>query len=187
MSNRYTTKNIKEECTILKLIRRAQKGDDQAFLELFQEYEKDIYRIAYVYVKNENDALDVIQEVAYRSFKNIATMKQPEFFKTWLIKIAITCSIDLVRKSKKIIQLNPKHEQHFDSKDEDVSLSITLRDLLERLNEEEKSIVILRFYEGYSFKEIAQLLDIPLGTSKTIFYRAIGKLRNEFKEADFCE
>lgn len=140
-----------------------------------------------MYVKNESDALDVVQEVAYRSFKKIGTLKKPEFFKTWLIKIAITCSIDLVRKSKKVVQLNPEHEVYLGSKDEDVSLSITLRELIERLNEEEKSIVILRFYEGYSFKEIAELLDIPLGTGKTIFYRAIGKLRNEFKEADFCE
>lgn len=88
----------------------------------------------------------MVQEVAYRSFKNIAILKHPEFFKTWLIKIAITCSIDLVRKNKKVVQLNPKHESYLDFQDEDVSLSITLRDLLERLNEEEKSIVILRFY-----------------------------------------
>lgn len=171
----------------MKLVKKAQNGDDKAFLKLFQEYEENIYRVAYVYVKNESDALDVVQEVAYRSFKNISTLKKPEFFKTWIIKIAITCSIDLVRKSKKVVQLNPEYEAQLGSQAEDVSLSITLRELIERLNEEEKSIVILRFYEGYSFKEIAELLDIPLGTGKTIFYRAIGKLRNEFREADFCE
>lgn len=143
--------------------------------------------MAYFYVKNESDALDVVQEVAYRSFKNIDTLKNPEYFKTWLIKIAITCSIDLIRKQKKMIQLKPEYEEFIGSEDEDISLSITLQELLECLNEDEKSIVILRFYEGYSFKEIANLLNIPLGTAKSNLYRALSKLRKEYMEADNCE
>ncbi|WP_319799500.1 sigma-70 family RNA polymerase sigma factor [Jeotgalibacillus aurantiacus] len=167
---------------------KAKKGDDKAFLKLFQEYEKEIYRIAYIYVKNENDALDVVQEVAYRSFKKIDTLKNPEFFKTWLLKIAITCSIDLVRKNKRVVQLNPQYEETLqDTGVNDISLSITLQYMIDQLNEDEKSMVILRYYEGYSFKEIADLLDIPLGTAKTIFYRAIRKLRHDFKEGDLCE
>ena len=54
-----------------KLVRRAQKGHDAAFLTLFQQYEAYIYRMAYVYVQNENDALDIVQETAYRAFKSI--------------------------------------------------------------------------------------------------------------------
>ena len=79
---------------IIRLVKKAQKGNDKAFLKLFQKYEEDIYRMAYVYVKNENDALDVVQEVAYRSFKKIDTLKNPEYLKTWLIKIAINCSLN---------------------------------------------------------------------------------------------
>lgn len=173
--------------TIVKLVKRAQKGDDKAFLKLFQEYEKDIYRIAYVYVKNESDALDVVQEVAYRSFKNINTLKKSEFFKTWLIKIAITCSIDLVQKNKKVVQLNPEYGELISSEDKDISLSITLQELLNKLNEREKSAIILRFYEGYSFKEIGEMLDIPLGTAKSVLYRALDKLRKEFKGVDHFE
>lgn len=173
--------------TVNRLVKKAQKGDDKAFLKLFQKYEEDIYRMAYLYVKNESDALDVVQEVAYRSFKKIDTLKNPEYFKTWLIKIAITCSINLVRKNKKVVQLKPEHEEFLGSEDEDVSLSITLQELLGQLNEDEKSIVILRFYEGYSFKEIAELLNIPLGTAKSVLYRALDKLRKQFKGVDICE
>jgi RNA polymerase sigma-70 factor (ECF subfamily) len=143
--------------------------------------------MTYLYVKNESDALDVVQEVAYRSFKKIDTLKNPEYFKTWLIKIAITCSIDLVRKNKKVVQLKPEHEEFLGSEDEDVSLSITLQKLLDELNEAEKSVVILKFYEDYSFKEIAELLDIPLGTAKSILYRALSKLRKEIKGDEICE
>lgn len=52
-------------------------------------------------MKNQDDTLDVVQEVAYRSFKKIDTLKNPEYFKTWLIKITINCAIELVRKNKK--------------------------------------------------------------------------------------
>ncbi|MED4692301.1 RNA polymerase sigma factor [Peribacillus frigoritolerans] len=169
---------------IIKLVKKAQKGDDKAFLKLFQQYEEDIYRMAYVYVKNESDALDVVQEVAYRSFKKMETLKNPEYFKTWLIKIAITCSIDLVRKNKNVVQLKPEYDECISFEDEDIPLSITLQELLDQLNEDEKSIVILKFYEGYSFKEIADLLNMPIGSAKSVLYRALGKLRKQFKEAD---
>ncbi|CAM5215487.1 hypothetical protein UACE39S_06032 [Ureibacillus acetophenoni] len=56
---------------IIHLVKKAQKGDDQAFLMIFQHYQEDLYRMAYVYVKNQEEALDVIQEVAYQSFKSI--------------------------------------------------------------------------------------------------------------------
>lgn len=169
---------------IIKLVKKAQKGDDKAFIKLFQQYEENIYRMAYVYVKNESDALDVVQEVAYRSFKKIETLKNPEYFKTWLIKIAITCSIDLVRKNKNVVQLKPEYDECISFEDEDIPLSITLQELLDQLNEDEKSIVILKFYEGYSFKEIADLLNMPIGSAKSVLYRALGKLRKQFKEAD---
>ena len=114
-------------------------------------------------------------------------MKNPEYFKTWLIKIAINCAIELIRKNKKVVQLKPEYEEYIGSEDKDVSLSVTLQELLDHLNEEEKSIVLLKFYEGYSFKEIANLLNIPLGTAKSILYRALHKLRKDFKEASICE
>ncbi|WP_319005818.1 hypothetical protein [Metabacillus niabensis] len=52
----------------IRLVKKAQNGDDKAFLKLFQKLQEDIYRTAYVYVKNKDDALDVVQEVAYQSF-----------------------------------------------------------------------------------------------------------------------
>ncbi|WP_431607402.1 RNA polymerase sigma factor [Peribacillus frigoritolerans] len=170
------------------LVKKAQKGDDKAFLKLFQKYEQDIYRMAYVYVKNKDDALDVVQEVAYRSFKKIDTLKKPEYFKTWLIKIAISCAVDCLRKNKKVVQLKPEYEEFISSSDvEDISLSLSLNQIVNELNEDEKSIVILKYYEGYSFKEIAELLNMPLGTSKSILYRALEKLRKQAKGAGIYE
>lgn len=167
---------------MLDLVKKAQKGNDRAFLALYQEYEQDIYRMAFVYVKNQDDALDVVQETAYRSFKSIKNLKEPKYFKTWLIKIAISCSLDILRKQKKIVQLKPEYEEAISGElNEDIETEISVRDLIEQLNEDEKSIVILRFYEGLTLKTISETLNIPLGTSKTILYRALNKLRKNLK------
>jgi RNA polymerase sigma-70 factor (ECF subfamily) len=172
----------------MDLVKKAQKGNDNAFLTLFQKYEQDIYKIAFVYVKNQNDALDVVQETAYRSFKTIKNLNEPKYFKTWLTKIAINCSLDILRKQKKVVQLKPELEENLSGDvNEDVDQEITVRDLIECLSEEEKSVVILRFYEGMTFKEVSETLDIPLGTAKTILYRALNKLRNNLKGDDFYE
>ncbi|WP_409276257.1 sigma-70 family RNA polymerase sigma factor [Neobacillus sp. SCS-31] len=171
-----------KEAARLDLIKQALKGNDKAFLTLFQQYEQDIYRTAFIYVKNQSDALDVVQETAYRSFKSINNLKEPQYFKTWLIKIAISCSIDLLRKQKKVVQFKPEYERFISLDDnEDIDLEITIRDLIERLKEDEKSIIILRFYEGLTIKEASEALDIPLGTAKTILYRALGSLRKKLK------
>ena len=167
---------------MLKLIKKAQKGNDKAFLTLFQQYEQDIYRTAFVYVKNQSDALDVVQETAYRSFKSIKNLKEPKYFKTWLIRIAISCAIDLLRKQKNVVQMKPEYVEFISGDvNEDIDLEMTVQDLIERLNEDEKSVIILRFYEGLTIKEISDELDIPLGTAKTILYRALDKLRKNLK------
>lgn len=143
--------------------------------------------MAFVYVKNEEDALDVVQEVAYQSFKKINTLKTPEYFKTWLMKITINCATNVIRKNKKVFHLKPEYERYIETENEDISLSISLLTLIEALEEDEKSIVLLRFYQNYTFKEISEILEIPLGTAKSILYRAINKIRKQFKESDIYE
>jgi RNA polymerase sigma-70 factor, ECF subfamily len=167
---------------LINLVQKAQQGNDKAFLKMFQKYEQDIYRIAFVYVKNQTDALDVVQETAYRSFKSIKKLKEPKYVKTWLIRIAISCAIDLLRKRKKVVHLLPEIEEYIaEDVNIDIDLEMTIRDLIERLNENEKSVIILRFYEGLTIKEVSESLDIPLGTAKTVLYRALNKLGKDLK------
>lgn len=168
--------------TIRRLVIKAQKGNDKAFLKLFQQYEEDIYRTAYVYVKNKDDALDIVQEVGYQSFKKIDTLQKPEYFKTWLMKITINCAINVIKKNQKVIQLKPEFEVLITSEEEDLSLSLSLQELMNTLQEEEKSVILLKFYHDHTLKEISELLQIPLGTAKSTLYRALNKLRKNFKE-----
>lgn len=163
-------------------MKKAQKGNDKAFLTIFQEYEQDLYRIAFIYVKNQNDALDVVQETAFRSFKTIKKLKEPKYFKTWLIRIAINSSIDFLKKKRKDFQLIDNIEEHVSKEvNEDIELEITVKHLMDYLDEMEKSVIILRFYEDLTLKVVAETPDIPLGTAKTILYRALTKLRNQME------
>lgn len=173
---------------MIQLVKEAQNGNDHAFLKLFQEYENDIYRTAFVYVKNQEDALDVVQETAYRAFKSIKNLKEPKYLKTWIIKIAISCSIDVLRKQKKVVELKPEVEKVLSNKEEkDLSLSMTLDDLIELLNENEKKVIILRYYFDFTIKEVSETLNIPLGTAKTILYRGLNKLRKELNGDEIYE
>lgn len=168
--------------SIKRLVIKAQKGNSKAFLKLFHQFEEDIYRMAYVYVKNMEDALDVVQEVAYQSFKKIDTLQQPDYFKTWLMKITINRSINVVKKNSKVIQLKPEFEAVIGSDDVDIALSLSLQELVDALEEDEKSVILLRFYHDQTIKEISEILEIPLGTAKSILYRALNKLRRDYKE-----
>lgn len=167
---------------IKRIVKKAQKGSEKAFLKLFQQFEEDIYRIAFVYVKNKDDALDVVQEVAYQTFKKIDTLKNPEYIKTWLIRITMNCAINVIRNNKRVVSLHPEFDVLAGREDEDLILSLSLQELMNSLQDNEKSVILLRFYKDYTIKEISKILDIPLGTAKSILYRALHKLRKNYKE-----
>lgn len=167
-----------------RLVKKAQKGNDKAYLMLFQQYEADIYRMAYVYVKNKEDALDLVQEVAYQSFKKISTLKKPEYFKTWLMKITINCALNLINTNKKVIPLNYNFEVLTVFEDKDIALTLSLDKVIDTLKEDEKSVILLKYYDDRTLKEISEILDIPLGTAKSVLYRALDKLRQNLKEVD---
>lgn len=177
-----------EVIVIKQLVKKAQKGDEKAYITLFKQYEVDIYRMAYIYVKNQEDALDIVQETAYKSYSQIKTLKNQEHFKTWLIRIAINNALSHLKKEKKVVHLKPEYADIFSTnQNEDISLQITLKDLIEGLNENEKSVVLLRFYADHTISEISSILSIPLGTVKTILYRSLEKLRMKMKKEDIYE
>jgi len=118
---------------IVHLVEKAQQGSETAYLELFQKHEEMIYRMAFVYVRNQEDALDIVQETAYRSFKSIKSLRQPKHFVTWLTKIAINCSVNLLKQRRKIVQFYPNKLNAFYTENEDIHLSLTLDDLLDNL------------------------------------------------------
>ncbi|WP_223594694.1 RNA polymerase sigma factor [Neobacillus bataviensis] len=80
--------------------------NEKLSITLFETHKDSIYRMAYLYMKNQADSLDIVQEVAYRAFKNRKSLKELSYFKTWILKITINASIDLLRKKKKVVELH---------------------------------------------------------------------------------
>lgn len=67
------------------------------FTERFTEIERELYRIAFLYLKNRDDALDCVQEAAFKCFRNYPKLKEPKYFKTWAVRITINCAKDILR------------------------------------------------------------------------------------------
>ncbi len=170
--------NVREKEASL-LVKKAQQGDEEAFLALFQSIEALLYRTAYVYMNNREDALDVVQETACRSFLSIKNLREPKYFKNWAVRIAINCALDEIRKRKKVISMEslPLKEHLEAEEDPDLSLSLSLLDLLKSLPERNKTVIVLRFYHDFTLEMIAEAMGLPLSTVKTILYKSLKKLR----------
>jgi RNA polymerase sigma-70 factor (ECF subfamily) len=161
-------------------IKKAKKGDEKAFQQLIQEEKNKLFRIAYLYVKNENDALDIVQETVYKAFISIKQLKEPNYFSTWLTRILINCALDFIRKNKNII---PFAEVEDTSEErQPIEEKLDLVEAIRKLENPYKTVIILRYYKDLTIKQIADLLNCPEGTVKTNIHRAISKLKLDLKE-----
>ncbi|HAU5020174.1 TPA: sigma-70 family RNA polymerase sigma factor [Clostridioides difficile] len=139
------------------------------------------YRIAYSYTKNEEDALDVVQEAMYKALYSVENIKEVNYIKTWFYKILIRTSIDFIRKNRKYNNMTD-----IDLVDEtgeyDKYTDLDLRRALEELPIKYKSIIILRFFEDLKIEEVAIILDENVNTVKTRLYTALKKLKLKIEE-----
>ena len=103
-----------------------------------------------------------MQEAAYRMFKNIKSVKNTEYFKTWLIRITMNCAVDHIRKNSKFLQTDTEYleniEEILESHEKEILLQTTLKELMEILEAEEKNVILLKYYYEYSFLEISEIL-----------------------------
>lgn len=167
-----------------KLVEEAIAGNKDAFSELIEMFKLDLYKIAKVRLKNEDDVLDVIQETIISSYKSINTLKNPENFKKWIIKILINkCNNIYLQKSNNIIPFEEISENV--SKVENEYNNLEIEEVLKYLTEEEKIIITLYYLEDYKSKEIAWLLDMNENTVKTKIVRAKVKLKNKLEGGSF--
>ena len=157
-------------------------GDNDAFYELIQPIHADLYRMAFVYVHNENDAVDILQQSMIRAFENIARLKEPKYFKTWMIRIVINCCKTYLDKMKKVEIIDPSElvdlqiTSHI-LKEEEIDLWAALR----LLEEKYKTVLLLRYYQDYTVPEIATILELPVGTVKTNIRRGLMQLKQMLK------
>lgn len=166
----------------IKTVQRAKKGNHKAFQELIEEEKVKLYKMAYIYTKNEDDALEVFQETVYKAFVSINSLKDDRYFSTWITRILIHTALDLLNKKKRVI---PMERNTLESKIQSYmpnERNVDLLDAITELDEKYKSVLVLRYYKDYSVKQIAEILDCPEGTVKTNIHRGIQQLREKMKE-----
>lgn len=162
----------------MDLVTAAAKGDKNAFSELIHIREKKLYKIAYMYIKNEQGALDIVGEAVYRAFLNIKKLRNYEYFDTWLVKIVTNAAMDYLRKNKPVIPFDDLViGEPFAG-----GYEIELYSLIDKLDSKEKTVIILKYFEEYKITEIASMMDWTESSVKNYLHRALSKLRLELKE-----
>lgn len=147
---------------------------EQKFLSDYEKY----YRLAFSYVRNENDAMDIVQESAYKVMKEYKTLKKEEYLNTWIYRIVINTALDFIRKrNKELIGV-----EDYDDFYEDVYIDFDVMDSLSRLDEQERAIVVLRFFEDQKLDDIAEMLGENVNTVKSKLYRALKKLKIQLED-----
>jgi len=179
------------------LIIQAQKGDQSAFEELVYRYDRNVLSVAMKYANDEDDAKDLYQEVFIRVYRGLKNFRFQSEFSTWLFRI--TTNVCLTYKSRSKAHLRVSINKNFDDEEselstteeliydgsspEEISSGTDLGEIVnaavESLSPKQKMTFILKHYEGYKIREIAEMLNCKEGTVKKYLFDAIKNLRKK--------
>ncbi len=148
---------------------------EEAVRGILLEKYPDYYRLAFSYVHQETDAMDIVQEGAYRAMLKAESLREEAYAGTWIYRIMINTAKEYLQKYKKNYQ---ELAETYMVAEENYG-DIELREAIEKLTVQEKTLIILRFYEDKPLAEIAEILEENLSTVKSRLYRTLGKLRKE--------
>lgn len=156
-------------------------NQDKMIAEYVMQNKENFYRLAYSYVQNPDDALDIVQDSIQKAITS-EQLKDQKAIKSWFYKIIVNTSLDFLRRKKKItvvddttIQLHMKgREDHY----KDIDLHQALNELLP----EYRIVIVLRYFEDLKIEEVAEILDLNINTVKTRIYKALKILRVQMEE-----
>lgn len=188
----YTDRDDKQ------LVGLCRRGDERAARELVNRFQRPVFSIIYRMVRDREKAEDLAQETFVRTFNNLDRYDRSYKFSSWLFKIAYNLTVDhLRRKELKTISIHgspdavtadqqeatsvtlESTEELPDARMESLELADQLEEAIGKLREEYRTAILLRHVEGRPYEEIAEIMDIPLGTVKTYIFRARRQLRQD--------
>jgi RNA polymerase sigma-70 factor (ECF subfamily) len=167
------------------LLERLAQGDTEALNLLMERHHKRVYRIALSYVRNPDDALDVVQETFVKVFQNSWRWRGEAEVGPWLTRIAVNQAIDQYRKGKRRLTReepleadgHPTRTTSPEGAAVSVELSHKIGQAVKSLPERQRAVFVLRHYDEMSLPEIAESLGMNIGTVKSTLHRALGRLR----------
>jgi RNA polymerase sigma-70 factor, ECF subfamily len=159
-----------------KLVKKAMKGNGTAFEELLVIHSDRLYRTAYLYAGNREDALDIVQETAFKAFVAVGQLKNEQYFLTWLTRILIHCAYEVLRKRKKEMPVDKLMELPYNRKDGNAE-NLDLLEAITYIKEQHRTAIILFYYHDLPISEVAKTMDVPENTVKTYLQRGRKELK----------
>ena len=166
-----------------ELIRRSQAGDPEAFSDLFEGYKNLVYRTAYLMLGNLEEAEDALQEIFVQLYRSVATYQASKAaFTTWLYQVTVNHCLNRRRPYRPLIlpleaadtKVMAEYDSRMGSTWEEAE---SIRQVLLGLSDKLRAVIVLRYYADLSYAEIAQSLEIPLGTVKSRLDLALKTMR----------
>ncbi|WDQ30746.1 sigma-70 family RNA polymerase sigma factor [Paenibacillus marchantiae] len=171
-----------------KLSKESTALTEQQFSDRLEACKEKLYRFAFSYVKNEQEALEIISEASYKGFLSYEKVKSPDYFETWMTRIVINCSLDHIRRKKKYTYMEDSTIP-FAAEESSMGLEEQwdLYEALDHLHPEDRAFIVLKFFQDQRFKDMAEVLSLPESTVKTRFYKILNKLKKYLtkEEVDF--
>ncbi len=161
---------------------RKKDYDLDRYLTLITEYKKNMYRIAYGYLGNENKAIDAVDEAIYRGYLHRQDLREPKYLKTWLTRILINECYRLLKQSKREITMEQLPEENIDNQDGLDLSNLPIKLAVQALPEELRKVIVLRYFGDYTIAQTAEFLGIPEGTVATRSRKALKLLRVELED-----
>ena len=179
-SNKFRVlQNTKKERKNLmeNLVKKAKSGDSNAFSQLIRMNTQSMYKVAWAYLKNDEDVADAISETILNCYEKLSTLKKDSYFKTWMIRI-------LINECNKILS----HYKKFNWDEEipligqmDMSIAeFEFKEMLGRIDAPYRIILLLYYVEGFRISEIAEILDLNKNTVKTRLSRGRQQAKKEY-------
>lgn len=165
-------------------IERAKQGDNDAFTLIIESIKIKLYKTGIAILKNDDDTCDALQDTLINIYNNLKTLRDNSYFTTWSIRIMINNCYEIIRKRKKIVDIEERKADQEDIYYQSYKEESELEWVLNRIDPDLKTVTILYYYDDLSVSEIAETLNIPEGTVKSRLSRAREKLYSILKEKE---
>lgn len=172
----------------IQIVKLCQKGQKEAFWQLVDGYSNRLYGYFYRLTANRDDANDLLSELFLKVVEKIGTCR-PETFEAWLFKMASNLFTDFIRAKKRREKLLYEAAKEIQNETvqqpvNDGFLTDKLTQLLQRLDSETAEIIIMRYYSGLSFEELAKIRNEPIGTCLSKVHRGLKKLKEMMENSN---
>lgn len=154
------------------------------FVDFIRTNKERFYLLAYSYTKNEQDALDVVQDSIHKALHSLGTLKDEQQIKSWFYKIVVRTAIDFLRKHKRLQVMEDDKLAFFSPQQIDKYENIDLEVALEELPTNYREVIILRYFEDLKIEDVAHVLNTNISTVKSRLYKALKLLRVQLQDGE---